>query len=304
VAEFLGMRTWGKPGASIPRRGKAHHAEEKQPERVSYFIEYAPEDKRYADAIVQGLTRHGHPQVADGEQAQASFAIISRYKDNISVDPQKHVVYPVIIQDTRIDDEDLQRIQWIDFRSGLKNLDQLARLLPHPEKLLRALGVIPISQQTIYPRIIQMMDYYLILLGFFTFSVWIPLSFEFGKQFVQLRSFPLFVLANIIFKGIILRSIFLSRRALVTRTGKNASPGRLIGTLLWVGFINFLQTLLLLRAVMAATEPTGIILQNDLRGSVTLFLPMSFSMGFILICVLGLFNWRELTRWFPYREKH
>jgi hypothetical protein len=298
-----GMRTWGKPGASIPRRGKRYRLEAQGPEPVPFFIEYASEDEKYAQAIISGLTRHGHPQVMEVDQAGASFVIISRYQNDISIDPQKHVVYPIIIQDTAVDDPDLQRIQWIDFRAGLKNLDKLAHLLPQPEKLLKALGVVPISRQVIYPRIIQMIDYYLILLGFFTFSVWIPLFFEFGRQFIQLDNFVVFVIANIILTALILWSVFISRQALVTRMGKAASLGRLIASLLWVGFINFIQTWYIIFMVMAATALTGIKLEQDLRGSVTLFLPLSFMVGFILIIILGIFNWRDLTRWFPQKVR-
>ncbi len=296
-----GMRAWGKPGASAPQRPKRYRLDIQKAEAMPFFIEYALEDKKYADAIIKGLTHYDHPRVTEVEQAKASFAIISRYKNSISIDPQKHVVYPIIIQDTNVTDKNLQRIQWIDFRSGLKNLDHLARLLHQPERLLKALGVIPISRQVIYPRIIQIIDYYLILLGFFTFSVWVPLSLEFGKQFLQLKNFIPFVIVNVIFTGLILLSVFHSRQALVTRTGKNASLGRLIGSLLWVGLVNFFQTCYLILFVIDATTLTGITLQQDMRGSVTLFLPISFSLGFILICFLGIFNWRDLTRWFPYR---
>jgi hypothetical protein len=294
-----GMRTWGRPGASIPRRGKRYRLEAERPQPVPFFIEYAPEDEKYAQAIIKGLTRHGHSQVPSVEQAGASFVIVSRYKNDVSIDPQKHVVYPIIIQDAPVDDPDLQRIQWIDFRAGLKNLDHLAHLLPQPEKLLKALGVVPISRQVIHPRIIQIIDYYLILLGFFTLSVWIPLSFEFGRQFVQLDGFVLFVIANIVFIVLVLWSVFPARQAMVTRMGKGASLGRLLASLLWVGLINFLQTWSMIFMVIGATALTGIKLEQDLRGSVVLFLPLSFMVGFILIVVLGIFNWRDLIRWFP-----
>jgi hypothetical protein len=294
-----GMRTWGKPGASIPRRGKRYRLEAQRPEPMPFFIEYAAEDEKYAQAIIKGLTGHGHPQVPEVAQANANFVIISRYQNDISIDPQKHVVYPILIQDTPVDDPDLQRIQWIDFRAGLKNLDKLAHLLPQPEKLLKALGVVPISRQVIYPRIIQIIDYYLILLVFFTCSVWIPLSFEFGRQFIQLDHFVTFVIANVIFTAVILWSVLLSRQAMVTRMGSGASLGRLIVSLLWVGLVNLAQSLYITITVMAALALTGIKLEQDLRGSVTLFMPLSYTVGFILIVLLGIFNWRDLTRWFP-----
>jgi hypothetical protein len=297
------MRVWGKPGASAPKRRKRYKPQVRQPEPVPFFIEYAPEDKKYADAIIKGLTWYDHPQVMDMEQAKAGFAIISRYKNTTSIDPQKHVLYPIIIQDTNVDDKNLQRIQWIDFRSGLKNLDALAKLLPQPDTMLKALGVVPISRQVIHPRIIQILDYYLILLGFFTFSIWIPLSLEFGRQFIQLDNFVTFVIVNIVFTALIFASIFSSRKALVTRQGKSASLGRLFGSLIWVGLINFIQTFYIIVNVVNATALTGVTLEEDLRGSVTLFLPFSFGLGFVIVFLVGIFNFRDLTRWFPYKGK-
>lgn len=60
-----------------------------------------------------------------------------------------------------------------------------------------------------------------------------------------------------------------------------------------------IQTWSIIFMGMAATDLTGIKLEQDLRGWVVLFLPFSFMVGFILIVVLGIFNWRDLTRWFP-----
>ena len=82
---------------------------------------------------------------------------LSRYKNSTSIDPEKQVVYPILIQDAYIEDRNLQQIQWIDYRGGIRNLDKLAKLLPEPERLLKALGVAPISGQVLYPRIIQIM---------------------------------------------------------------------------------------------------------------------------------------------------
>jgi formate/nitrite transporter FocA (FNT family) len=66
-----------------------------------------------------------------------------------------------------------------------------------------------------------------------------------------------------------------------------------------VGLVNLAQSLYITITVMAALALTGIKLEQDLRGSVTLFMPLSYTVGFILIVLLGIFNWRDLTRWFP-----
>jgi hypothetical protein len=68
-----------------------------------------------------------------------------------------------------------------------------------------------------------------------------------------------------------------------------------------VGFINLVQSLYVTITVTAAVALTGIKFQEDMRGSVTLFLPLSYTVGFILVFLMGIFNWRALIRWFPTR---
>lgn len=299
-----GMRLWGKPSASAPRSIRANHAEIKTPDPVSFFIEHAPQDKKYAEAITRWLKKYGHPEVTDAAQAKVNFAVISSYKNTTDVDPQKRVVFPVLIQDAVIEDKNIQRIQWIDFRRGLRNLDNLARLLPQPAKLMKALGAAPNSGQGVYPRIIQMLDYFLTLLAFFSIGIWIPLSLEFGQQFLQYNravsmDIVRFIFINIILCAATLNTIFTARRALISRQGENASLLRLIGSLMWVGFVGFTQTLYIVNVMITITSATTTMLLTDPRGTVALFLPLSFILGMTLISLFAIWNWRDLVRWFP-----
>ena len=237
-------------------------------------------------------------------QAQVNLALISCYKNTTSIDPERQVVFPIIIQDTVIEDATLQRIQWIDFRRGLRNLKNLAMLLPEPAKLMKALGVVPISGQVVYPRIIQMLDYFLTLLAFFSVSVWIPLWLEFGRQFLLTQNSALFLIVNVILSAMVISIVFSSRRALVSRKGSQASLGRLIGSILSVGFIGFIQAVYIINVIIAmTTDPRIASNGTDMRGSAILFLPLSFALGIILIGLFGLWNWGDLTRWFPQRQK-
>jgi hypothetical protein len=298
------MRVWGRPGASAPRSVRSYHSEISQPESVRFFIEHAPEDTKYASAIIKGLKKYGHQQVADAEQAQVNFAVISSYKNTTSVDPEKQAVFPIIVQDTVIEDATLQRIQWIDFRRGLRNLKDLAVLLPEPAKLMKALGVVPLSGQVVYPRIIQMLDYFLTLLAFFSVSIWIPLWIEFGRQFFLIQSPVVFLVANLIFLGLVINTVFSSRNALVSRKGRHASLGRLIVSILWVGFVGLVQSVYVINVIISMTT-VPVIAPNgtDMRGSALLFLPLSFSLGIILIGLFSIWNWGDLIRWFPQRQK-
>ncbi|MEP6894683.1 MAG: hypothetical protein ABI986_03655, partial [Chloroflexota bacterium] len=294
-----GMRLWGKPSASAPRFARPYLPELKQlPTPVPFFIEYAPEDKKYAEAISAGLTKFGHPQVAGPGEAQASFVIISRYKNSTSIDAQKDVVYPVLIQDTNTEDPTIQRIQWIDFRGGIRNLNQMAELLPTPEKLLSALGVAPISGQVMYPRIIQMIDYALVLLAFFSVSAWIPMMAELGKQFLQLDSRVVFFVSNFIFSALTLRIIFTARRRLIHREGRLRG---LVASFFWIGMIVFVQSFYILALMNTVTALAGPVINGmeDMRGSVSMFMPCSCTLGVMLIGFFSIWNWADLTRWFP-----
>ena len=297
-----GMRLWGKPIASAPRFSNPYQPDVEHPTPVAFFIEHAPQDKKYAEAISNELTKYGHPQMTDAAQAEASFVLLSRFKNSTAIDPQKHALYPILIQDTNIEDGNIQRIQWIDFRRGIRNLDRLARLLPEPGKLLRALGVAPISGQILYPRIIQILDYFLALLGFFSISAWIPLGIELGRELFQLDNWVSFLIVNAIFSALTLGIIFFTRRALIQREGRFASLGWLTASLFFIGVIVFIQAFYLLANIAnAAVLAIPIPASDDLRGSVSMFMPCSCTLGVMLIGFLSLWNWRDLIRWFPSR---
>jgi hypothetical protein len=153
----------------------------------------------------------------------------------------------------------------------------------------------------IYPRIIQILDYYLVLLGFFSLSIWLPLWLEFGKHFLQLDNRVTFLVVNAILLILILWSAFSSRSALINRT-KLASLGRLIRSILWMGMIGLIQVTYIINIVILITKNIPSV-KNDLRGSVILFLPGSFGLGMFFIGLLGIWNFKELNRWFPYKSK-
>jgi TIR domain-containing protein len=297
-----GMRLWGKPTASAPRFANPYQPNVEHPTPVAFFIKHAPEDKKYAETISSELKKYGHPYVTDIAKAEANFVLISRFKSSTAIDPEKHVLYPILIQDTNIGDGNIQRIQWIDFRRGIRNLDRLAKLLPEPAKLLKAMGIAPISGQILYPRIIEILDYFLALLAFFALSAWIPLGAELGRELFQLDNWISFLIVNAIFSALTLVIIFLARRALIRREGRLASLRWLIASLFFIGLIVFIQAFYLLANIAAATAlAIPIPASDDLRGSVSMFMPCSCTLGVLLIGLISLWNWQDLIRWFPSR---
>jgi hypothetical protein len=298
-----GMRIWSKPIASAPQFANPYQPEIRDPQPVPFFIEYAAADTKYANAIAKQLTRFGHPQVEGPREAQASLVLLSHYKNSTAIDPQEHALYPIVIQDAKISDERILRIQWIDFRRGMRQLDSLAKLLPQPTKLLKALGVAPISEQAVYPRIIQMLDYYLVLLGFFSLSAWLVSLVEQWRALVQLRSFPLFVASSTLLLIVTMTIIVQTRRGLISREGRFASLGALIAGILGIGVIGVLQTFYSINMFNAASGLDQIASRGDVRGMVIIFMPFCYLLGLTLLSLFSLFNFRDLTRWFPYRGK-
>jgi len=298
-----GMRIWGKPIASAPRFANEYVPDGTHPAPVPFYVEHAPADRKYAEVIVQGLTKYGHPHVTNPAEAQASFVLLSRYKNSTALDLEQNVVYPILIQDTHIEDQKIQKIQWIDFRRGIRNLDRMAELLDEPQKLLKALGVAPISGQIVYPRIIQMLDYFLVLLAFFTVSIWIPFLLEFGGSLLQLGNRVSFLAANLIFSMLLLAIIFFVRRAVTQREGWLASLGWLTVSISCIGVIACSQTLQLMAFINPLTALAGPVAAtaNDMRGSISTFLPCSCTIGVLLLGLFSLWNWGDLTRWFPAR---
>jgi hypothetical protein len=162
--------------------------------------------------------------------------------------------------------------------------------------------VAPIGEQTLYPRIVQILDYYLILLGIFSVCAWLPLMIELGPQFLQLPDQQFFFAINAILSALILLTVLSSRRALVTRAGRAASLGWLIGSILWIGLLGFAQCLYIIVHIIDATTLAGALsaaVDEDMRGSVILFFPISYLLGLILIGLFGVWNWGDLVRWFP-----
>ncbi len=302
LVRSAGMRRWGKPMASRPKFANPYEPNIKKPKPTSFAIDFAPEDQNYAEAISRGLQKYGHPYVTEVNQAETAFVLISTYKNTTTLNPETQAVYPIILQDIQLQDRNLQRLQWIDFRRGLRHVDKLAQLLPEPTRLLKALGIVPMSNQTVLPPIIQALVYYLTLLAIFSVSTWLPLFVELGAEFFQMESSLAISGVNILLTAAILVIILLARRALLNRRGRLASFRNFIIAILLVGLLSFSQFVLVAYGVEEAiTQFGGPALENDVRGTISFFIPVVYISGLIVIVWLAGWNWSDLRRWFPHR---
>jgi hypothetical protein len=283
-----GMRRWGQPMASPAKFANPIPIPKENPEPVRFAVDYAPEDKKYADDTIQRLQKQGHIYDETGKQAGVVFVLISKYKNNTAYNPQEKIVYPILIQNTGNIDRNLQRIQWIDFRRGIDKLDVIAKLLHQPTKMLKAIGVTPTSnQQTILPGVVQALVYFFTATSVFTIGGWL-MYFLNNAENVTSGVF----IATIIEIALMLGILFLSIRSLVNRKGWLVSHWRMIVTIVVIGILFFAQ---IGTAFTAVTEEGS----SNYLGNSVWFGPFVYILGLFIIIPLTIRYTKNLKRWFP-----
>jgi hypothetical protein len=285
------MRRWGKPIASRPAFANLHRPEIKEIRPVSFTIDAAPEDIRYSADIIKTMKEFGHRFVENGHEAEITFVLISRYKNGTTYNPGTQIVYPVMLQTVKELDPSLERIQWIDFRRGLKNLDVLAQLLPEPATIFKSLGISPTGTQTVLPSIVQALAAYLITLGIFILgnSIIVPL---------KLRALftPVDLVIQLIITVISLGTIYFTTQSLINRRGRLASLRYLILAIFVLGISVF--ALFIHFAVVGQRNNS-----EQIGGIITFhIIPFIYIIGLILIGLIALWKWKDLWRWLPRRQ--
>ncbi len=289
------MQRWGKPIASRPKFANPYHPNIQHPKPTRFTVDFAKEDKTYAEAIIHCLRRHGHQYVEkdtpETQQPEAILVLISAYKNTTVFNPEEHPVYPVLLQDTEDVDPNLKRIQWIDFRRGLSNLDKLAQLLPEPTRLLKALGIVPLSGQTVLPPIVEVILSYLTILALIKMGGWSVFFLKIGHEFSLVD-----VLLISLSLGIALKIIILVTQALINRKGFLASVPGLVVALVVIGLVLMVPTLHVPEFVNGGDKGSN-------AGLLTYgaFLVVYF-VGLFLVVALGVRHFRALRRWFPPME--
>jgi hypothetical protein len=163
ILRSAGMQRWGKPEAIIPKYINPHDPKIPNPSPVPFYVDYAPHDRVIAEDLIETLKKYGHPQANTIQEAKAVFALISQFKSDTAAIPEKQMVFPILVQTNPKVSQKLSRIQWLDFRPGVRGLDTIAQLLPHPKELLKALGMRPVSSQTVYSPAITAIYYFISL---------------------------------------------------------------------------------------------------------------------------------------------
>lgn len=176
------MQRWVQPQAARPRFGNRLAVDIEHPESKTFALDAAPQDRKYAKLLKSVLTSFGHVHTADVKAADVVFAFLSRFKGDSAGDAQQQIVYPVMVQSTENVDQSISRIQWIDFRRRFQNLEAIAKLLPAPEKLLKALGIPPMGKQIVLPPIVAYLLSFLFLLSIFSIAGWLSYIVLFSSR--------------------------------------------------------------------------------------------------------------------------
>lgn len=294
------MQRWGKPIATLPKFANRFQPENLQPELVPFYVDYAPQDRVLAEDLGAALQQVGHPQVEQPDQAEAVFAVVSRFKTSTLADPQKQVVYPVILQTTDEMDQNLSKVQWIDFRGGVRNLDALAQLLPDPAKLLKALGIRPLGNQLIVPPIIRYLIYFIIALAIFTVGSWLPYIIQFLPEIIDYSDADgAMVMLIINLTLFVALSVFMTR-VIIRRSQPWASHRKMFIAMLVLGALIVWQYLI----NDTVLEVFGVYdSADDYRGFSADFPPIVYVIGNFLMLLFVLWKRVDMYRWFPAKDK-
>jgi TIR domain len=271
---------------------------------ILFAIDHASEDLRYADRLKRALEENGHRMVGGDETAEATFVLMSAYKKQTAYDTDHQAVYPILLQSVREVSLDLQRIQWIDFRSGLQQVDKLARLLPEPEGLLKGLAVPPTGSQEIFPFTVSSLMYFTLITGLLQggglllsllgLLVW-------ALRGNSVRGAEAQILGVMLSGFLLLGTMNLAVRALRSRVDGASALYPLF-------ILNVFQVAISLSSMMViAVYRQGANLEAEVRllnmaGRASAVNWIVLPLAVLVITVILLVRWQELYRWLPRRR--
>lgn len=295
------LQRWSKPEANVPRFASPGKTALLNPQPVPFFVDYAPQDRAVAEDLIDTLVRYGHAQAADVHSARAVFVLISRFKNDTAADPDRQVVFPVILQTNNAIARNLSRIQWIDFRPGVRGLDVIAQLLPEPRELVKALGMRPVSALTVFPPMITTLYFFIIFFSAINLGAAVDYLLLSGiLDYVPVEwQFPTVaaLAANLVlFTGLGL----LMLRGLTSRTGLFAHFPVILAGLAVQGALlfsyNWLDSVILEPAAEAGFD------LDEIGLSFANFGDWIFFVGIFALLFVFFRNRQDARRWFPSRR--
>jgi MFS family permease len=299
-----GMQRWGKEQATMPKFANPLKPNIPNPRPISFYVDYASEDRKIADELVRVLKKYGHVQKDTPEEARSVFVLLSRFKSDTEADPENQVVFPVVVQTGDVSKK-LSKIQWIDMRHSVHGLNTIAQLLPEPEKLLKALGNRPRGNQLILPAPVTAMYYFLILLGVLVLGTFTKLVFGLAASDISMDAFDN-ALASVFFPyliSVVLTGllIYFMTRSLLRRQGRMAGFWSFSLALFLLGCLLFWQFILggNVITVIDELDPNA-----DISAAFVTFFPITiYVIGAAVMGIFLFFRRRDIMLWFPAEVK-
>lgn len=289
------MQRWGKPEAIIPKYIDPHDPKIPNPTPTPFYVDYAGEDRVVAEELTEALQKYGHPQASDMRDAKAVFALISRFKSDTDAHPESQMLFPMLIQTNNDISKKLSRIQWIDFRPGVRGLDTIAQLLPNPKELLKGLGMRPVSSQTVYSPVITALYYLIMLLA--VINVGTALNYVIDPPVSLLPEEIAVLLVNIfLFCGL----AFFMVRGLTSRKGLFSNLWQIIVGLVLMGGLVVWQVQLD-QAIIVDMQDQGIDVETIAYSFVNVA-EYVFLLGVLATGIVFFRNGRDAVRWFPSKK--
>jgi hypothetical protein len=289
------MQRWGKPEAIIPKYINPQDAGIATPTPISFFVDYAVQDHYIADELTATLKKYGHPQAATIQEAQAVFALISRFKSDTEAVPDKQMLFPILIQTNNNISKTLSKIQWIDFRPGVRGLDTIAQLLPNPKELLKALGMRPVSSQTVYSPLITTLYYFIIFLS--VVNIGASLNYVISPPISLLPNEIIELLVNMVLFGGL---AYFMVRGLSNRKGLFSNLWQILFGVICMGLLTFWQQDLDARIIDEVAE-AGIDVENIAYSFVNIA-EYIYMIGIAVTGFMFLRSGRDAKRWFPAKK--
>lgn len=296
------IRLRARPEA-VPARAvnRTKIVEEVKHKSVKFFIDHAPEDGKYAKVLRHVLEKHEHEFVEGDKNPEAVFVLLSTYKNKTIYKAGNGLsLFPIVLQKPGNVDGELGKIQWLDFRRGLKNLEKIAKLLPEPAKLVRAMAVPPTGRQDVFPLPVNALQFFYLVTGVLGGGgLLTTIASLIWLQLLDLEVNVFNQILVVIINGLLLfGAVFYSVRALRTRTSGLAAVYPLIAltvfqaalhisnfSILGLGF-NDNSNSTLMNLLESASNPNGLA-------------AVSFFFIFIAILPFIVFSWSDFYRWLP-----
>lgn len=298
-----GMRRRARPEAvpaRVVNRSIAHEYVQTNP--LKFYIDHAPEDWRYANDLRRALEKRGHPYVEPGAKPQAVFVLLSAYKHETLYQAGNGVsLFPVILQKTGKVAGELGKLQRLDFRRGMQNLDRVATLLSDPARLVKALAVPPTGRQEVFPLVVNALQFFYLITGALgggslLISVLSLARLELPGQAEGTILFQ--ILAGLLNGMLLFGAVILSVQALRTRKGGVAAIYPLVILTVMQALLHF-TGFFLLNFTSAVQTGSALELLIFSASGANGYAVLEFLIGVVIVLPFLLFGWRDLFRWMP-----